>query len=59
MIRLFAGLLLAATGTYLALHPLWSHGQPVTVSRWLDAGLALLLLLRAWTYLRAWRRASR
>ena len=57
MIRLVAGLLLAAVGAYLALHPLWAPGRPVTASRWLDAALALVLLLRAWLYLR--RRAPR
>lgn len=52
--RLLAAVLLVGTGGYLALRPLWSR-VPLTPSRWVDAGLALLLLLRGWQYLRAFR----
>lgn len=50
--RLLAAVLLLATGTYLALHPLWAHGRTYTPSRWLDALIALALLLRGWQQLR-------
>ena len=55
--RRVATLLLLGTGAYLALRPWWSR-VPLTGSRWIDAGIALLLLLRGWQYARSLRRRA-
>lgn len=59
--RLFSlvlGLVMIAFGSYVALHPLWAPGRPVTSSRWLDVAFALFFLLRGALYLRALRRPA-
>ena len=39
-IRLVLGWIMVLLGAYVAVHPLWSHGRPVTTSIWLDMGFA-------------------
>jgi hypothetical protein len=48
---------MVALGLYVAVHPLWSHGRPVTQSIWLDMAFAAVFLLRGVMNLRAKRRA--
>ena len=45
-IRLVLGWIMILLGAYVALHPLWSHGKPVTTSLWLDMAFAAVFLLR-------------
>jgi hypothetical protein len=54
--RLVLGWIMIALGTYVALHPLWSHGKPVTTSLWLDMAFAAVFLLRGLMNLRSLRR---
>lgn len=56
--RLVLGWVMVALGTYVALHPLWSHGKPVTMSIWLDMAFAALFLLRGAMNLRSVRRKA-
>jgi hypothetical protein len=58
-IRLVLGWVMILLGIYVALHPLWSHGHPVTPSLWLDMGFAALFLLRGAMNLRGVRRVTR
>jgi hypothetical protein len=44
--RSVLGWVMIALGAYVALHPLWSHGKPVTPSIWLDMAFAAVFLLR-------------
>ena len=44
--RLVLGWIMIALGAYVALHPLWSHGKPVTTSLWLDMAFAAVFLVR-------------
>ncbi len=46
------GVVMMALGAYVGAHPLWSHGQPVTESRFLDVTLTLFFLLRGWMNVR-------
>ena len=55
-VRLVLGWIMIALGLYVALHPLWSHGKPVTTSLWLDMAFAALFLLRGVMNVRAKRR---
>jgi hypothetical protein len=57
IVRAVAALLLVSTGGYLALRPLWSR-VPLTGSRWIDAAIALVLLLRGWQYARRLRKVG-
>ena len=45
-VRLVLGWIMILLGAYVALHPLWSHGKPVTTSLWLDMAVAVVFLLR-------------
>ena len=45
-ITLVLGVVMIAIGAYLALHPLWAHGRPVTQSLLWDLAFAALFLLR-------------
>ena len=45
-VRLVLGWIMIALGAYVAVHPLWSHGKPVTTSIWLDMAFAAVFLLR-------------
>jgi len=58
-VRFLAPLLLVLAGAWFALHPLWAPTRPLTGSRWADAAIALVLLLRGWMYLRRLRPAQR
>jgi hypothetical protein len=44
--RLVLGWVMIALGLFVAVHPLWAHGRPVTTSIWLDMGFAAVFLLR-------------
>ena len=55
-IRLVLGWVMIALGAYVAVHPLWSHGKPVTMSIWLDMAFAALFLLRGAMNLRSIKR---
>jgi hypothetical protein len=57
--RLVLGWIMIALGAYVAIHPLWSHGKPVTTSLWLDMAFAAVFLLRGLMNLRSLRRAAR
>ena len=46
MLRLVLGWVMILLGAYVAVHPLWSHGKPVTTSLWLDMAFAAVFLLR-------------
>jgi hypothetical protein len=54
--RLVLGWIMIALGAYVAIHPLWSHGQPVTTSIWLDMAFAAVFLLRGLMNLRSLKR---
>ena len=54
--RLVLGWVMIALGAYVAVHPLWSHGSPVTTSLWLDMAFAALFLLRGVMNVRGVRR---
>ena len=45
-LRLVLGWVMIALGAFVAVHPLWSHGRPVTSSIWLDMAFAAVFLLR-------------
>ena len=51
--RLVLGWVMIALGLYVAVHPLWSHGRPVTRSIWLDMAFAAVFLLRGVMNVRA------
>lgn len=55
-IRLVLGWIMIVLGAYVAVHPLWSHGKPVTTSLWLDMAFAAVFLLRGVMNLRGVRR---
>ena len=55
-VRLVLGWIMIALGLYVALHPLWSHGKPVTTSLWLDMAFATVFLLRGVMNVRTKRR---
>ena len=55
-LRLILGWIMIALGFYVAVHPLWSHGQPVTASIWLDMAFAAVFLLRGVMNVRGVRR---
>jgi len=55
-VRLVLGWVMIALGLYVALHPLWSHGHPVTPSIWLDMAFAAVFLLRGVMNLRTKRK---
>lgn len=54
--RVVLGWIMIALGLFVALHPLWSHGRPVTTSIWLDMAFAAVFLLRGVMNLRFARR---
>jgi hypothetical protein len=56
ILRIVLGVVMVLLGAYLALHPLWSGGRPVTSSVWFDMALAALFLLRGLMNLRSSRR---
>ena len=56
-VRLVLGWVMIALGAYVAVHPLWSHGQPVTTSIWLDMAFAAVFLLRGVMNVRGVKRA--
>jgi len=55
-VRLVLGWIMIALGAYVAVHPLWSHGQPVTTSIWLDMAFAAVFLLRGFMNVRGFGR---
>jgi len=55
--RLVLGWVMIALGLYVVVHPLLSHGRPVTQSIWLDMAFAAVFLLRGVMNLRVKRRA--
>jgi hypothetical protein len=55
-LRIVLGIVMVLLGAYLALHPLWSRGRPVTQSIWFDMAFAALFLLRGAMNLRGRRR---
>jgi len=57
--RLVLGWIMIALGAYVALHPLWSHGRPVTPSIWLDMAFAAVFLLRGFMNVRGRQRTAR
>lgn len=54
--RVVLGWIMIAIGVYVAVHPLWAHGRPVTTSIWLDMAFAAVFLLRGVMNLRVSRR---
>lgn len=54
--RIVLGWIMIALGAFIALHPFWSHGRPVTQSVWLDMAFAAVFLLRGVMNLRVGRR---
>ena len=46
MLTLVIGIALLALGGFLAVHPLFKHGAPITQTRWLDMAFAVVFLLR-------------
>ena len=54
--RVVLGVAMILLGAYVALHPLWAHGRPVTSSLWLDMLFAAVFLLRGAMNLRGVRR---
>jgi hypothetical protein len=58
-VRIVLGWIMIALGAYVAVHPLWSHGKPVTTSLWLDMAFAAVFLLRGVMNLRGVRRTPR
>ena len=59
MMRLILGWVMIALGAYVAVHPLWSHGRPVTTSIWLDMAFAAVFLLRGFMNIRGFRRPAK
>jgi hypothetical protein len=57
VVRIVLGWVMIALGLFVALHPLWSHGRPVTPSIWLDMAFAAVFLLRGVMNLRVGRRS--
>ena len=55
-IRLVLGLIMIVLGAFVAVHPLWSHGRPVTTSLWLDMAFAAVFLLRGFMNIRGVRK---
>lgn len=55
-IRLVLGWVMILLGAYVAVHPLWSHGRPVTGSIWLDMAFAAIFLLRGFMNIRGVRK---
>ena len=56
--QLLVGVILLIFGAFIALRPLFAHGQPLTPSRWLDVVFALFFLVRGVMNVRSARRAS-
>jgi uncharacterized membrane protein HdeD (DUF308 family) len=56
-LRLILGWIMILLGLYVAAHPLWSHGRPVTSSIWLDMAFAAVFLLRGVMNVRGVRHA--
>jgi hypothetical protein len=56
-VRLVLGWIMILIGLYVAVHPLWSHGRPVTTSIWLDMAFAGVFLLRGVMNLRGVKRS--
>ena len=57
--RMVLGWIMIALGAYVAIHPLWSHGKPVTTSIWLDMAFAAVFLLRGLMNLRSLKRTPK
>jgi uncharacterized membrane protein HdeD (DUF308 family) len=55
-VRLVLGWVMILLGAYVAAHPLWSRGKPVTTSLWLDMAFAAVFLLRGVMNIRGVRR---
>ena len=55
-LRLVLGCIMILLGAYVALHPLWSRGRPVTPSLWLDMAFAAYCLLRGYMNVRGVRK---
>ena len=55
-VRLVLGLVMILLGSYVALHPLWANGRPMTSSIWFDMAFAALFLLRGVMNLRGGRK---
>ena len=58
-VRLVLGLVMILLGSYVALHPLWANGRPLTSSIWFDMAFAALFLLRGVMNLRGGRKRQR
>lgn len=54
--RIVLGIVMILLGSYVALHPLWAHGRPITTSIWFDMAFAALFLLRGVMNVRGARR---
>ena len=57
--RIVLGIVMILLGSYVALHPLWAHGRPITGSIWFDMAFAALFLLRGAMNVRGARRRER
>ena len=57
-VRLVLGWIMILLGAYVAVHPLWSHGKPVTTSLWLDMAFAAVFLLRGVMNIRGVRKRA-
>ena len=58
-VRLVLGWIMIVLGAYVAVHPLLSHGRPVTTSLWLDMAFAAVFLLRGFMNIRGVRKQPR
>ena len=58
-LRIVLGLVMILLGSYVALHPLWANGRPITQSIWFDMAFAALFLLRGVMNLRGGRKRQR
>jgi hypothetical protein len=54
--RIVLGIVMILLGSYVALHPLWANGRPITTSIWFDMAFAALFLLRGVMNVRGARR---
>jgi hypothetical protein len=57
--RVVLGIVMILLGSYVALHPLWANGRPITTSIWFDMAFAALFLLRGVMNVRGARRRRR
>ena len=55
-LRIVLGVVMILLGSYVALHPLWANGRPITTSIWFDMAFAALFLLRGVMNVRGARR---